>query len=92
MGLLPDPAHDQDVVVGSQGHQEHEHQEGQDEIETILATELDEHEGCDAERRKIREDDARHEVERRNQAAQDEGQQERDEDRDDRDDPGQVPA
>ena len=75
VGLLADPGHDQDVVVLAQGHDEDEHEEGEDEVDPVLSA--DDHEDQDGqpERGEVGEAHAHHQVERRHQAAQHDGQQ-----------------
>ena len=85
--LLPYPAHHQDVVVRPEGHQEHEHQEGQDEVEPSLASEMDEDDPGQTEGAEIRDHDAEDEVYRRHEASHHSREQDGDQDRDYRDDP-----
>ena len=49
VGLLADPGHHQDVVVLAQRHDEDEHEEGQDEVDAVLAA--DDHEDQHGEAR-----------------------------------------
>ena len=90
MGLLPDAAHHQDVVVGPECHQEDEHEKRQDEADPGLPAEVNKHDPDEAERGQVREHDARHQVERRDETAEHDREQQRDEHRDDRDDPDEI--
>ena len=90
MGLLSNAAHDQDVVVGTERHEEHEHQERQHEVETCLSSEVHEDDPGQAQGAQIGHDDARDQVQRRDRAPHDHRQQDGDQDRHDGDDPLQV--
>ena len=48
MGLFSDPAHDEDVVVLTERHDEDEHEEGQHEVDAGLAADDDEDEHGEA--------------------------------------------
>jgi len=62
LGLFPDPAHHQDVVVLPQRQQEDEHQEGQEEDEPAVAGDLDEQQDRQAERGQVGQPDREDQV------------------------------
>ena len=90
VGFLPDPGHDQDVVVLAEGEQEDEHQKRQDEDQPVLPTQVDDHQRGRAQRGQVRQHDADHQVDGRDQAAQHQAKQDRDGQHRDRDDPHHV--
>ena len=75
VGFLADPGHDQDVVVLAQGHDEDEHEEGEDEVDPVLSADDLEDEDGQPQRGQVGEPHADHQVQRRHQAAQHDGQQ-----------------
>ena len=79
MRLLAYSRHDEHVVVGSQRHEEHEHQEWEHEVDAALTTEVNEDQRCQPQRCEVGEQHAGDQVKRRNQAAHDDREQDGDE-------------
>ncbi|HBV94617.1 MAG TPA: hypothetical protein DEG26_07970 [Chloroflexi bacterium] len=88
--FLPDPRHDQDVVVLTKREQEDEHQEGQEEDQPLVSRDLDEQQHREPERSQVGQSDRGDQVDRCHQAAQDQRQQDADRHDRDRDDLSQV--
>ena len=75
--FFPDPAHDQDVVVLAERHQEHEQQERQHEVEPGVAGRALEDQDRDAQRGEIAQDHGGHQVQGGDHAAQHEAEEQR---------------
>src|SRR5215475_13762734 len=88
--LLPDPGHDEDVVVLAEGQQEHEHEERDEVVQPAGAGQVLEEQHGHAERGQVAEGHGGDEVERGYEAAQDQREQEPDDDDRDREDAHQV--
>ena len=83
LALLANPAHQEDVVVGAQRHQQHEHHQRQVEGDARLAQDLLEDERREPDGRGVRDQDGADEIERRHDRP--EQQDQHDEDPDDGD-------
>jgi hypothetical protein len=90
VGFLPDPRHDQDVVVLAQRQQEREKQERQDERQPRLPGGLDEHEHGQPQRREVGQHHGDDQVQRGDETPHHHRQQHRDDRDGDRDDGAQV--
>ncbi len=89
-GLLADARDHEDVVVLPERHQEDEHEERKHEVQPALPAELYEQQHREPKRREVGESDARNQIERRDQAAQEDRQEDRDHHQHDRDDQPKV--
>ena len=76
--LLPDAVHQEDVVVGSERHEEHEQDQRQVRADAFVAEDLLEQEPGDAERRSVGEEHGRDEVERGDHGTEQEHQHDQD--------------
>ena len=88
--LLPDPGHQEDVVVDAQGDQEHEHEQRERGVRAAEAEYVVEEEGADAEGGGEREHHRGGQDQRRHQRPQQQPEDDEHHRQDERDDDGTV--